>query len=381
VISDHNATVDDVNMAGTFFWNEFPATSTDSYDFFTRSPMGDTHGEVLWSPVFTEEGQFIAIGQRSIYIWDEFPTENTVNSPTLTVGNFRAGDSSGVAWDGEHLLASLDNDNLLVIYDSVPTSTTTEPGLTLGVTQYWITNPVPVTDGERLYVTSDFDHTLAVWNSVPDDLSTPPDEVKVLSYSCWDTFLWEEELYCGGGPNVSIWGSELLFQGSIGDVALKSIKGIAIDENYFYLADNEANAVYVWEGIPTDDQEPIFTLEVERPGRLSTNGEYLAVVDGGPGGAIQLFATEDFTSGSAPEPVVNLRGSSELLINLPNDVLLTDDRLIIASTVSNAVLIWDDVEEAIAGETPSQTWGATERDEAPSHDEGKLFLARGVGIL
>lgn len=371
VISDHNATVDGVNNPGTFFWNEFPTQSTDSYDFFTRSPSSDMFGEVLWSPVFTDQGQFVAVGQQHFFIWDEFPTEETVNAPDLTVGRFRAGDSSGLAWDGEHLLVSLDNDNLLAIYEGIPTATTDEPDFILGVPQYWITNPVPITDGEKFYVTSDFDRTLSTWNEIPSDLSSPPDEVQYLEYPCWDTFFWEEELYCVGGSNVSKWGSELIFRNAIGGVELENLKGIAIDDRYFYLSDNSANKVYVWEGIPSEDQVPLLSLDVEMPNRISANGEYLAVVSGTAGGGVYLYSIKDFSDAS-PEPYI-LKDSSEVFINLPNDVLLEGDGLFVASTVANTILFWEDIQDVLEGEFPTQTWGATQRGEAPSHATGKLF--------
>lgn len=374
VVSDHNAKVADnangANGPGTFFWNEFPTHSNEAYDFFTSSPQDGPYGEVLWSPVFTETGQFIALGQQSITIWDSFPTEESVRHPTTTVGNFRAGDSSGLAWTGEQLLVSLNNDNHLVIYEGIP-NVNSEPIVELGVDPYWITNPVPVTDGEKLYVTSDFDHTLATWNTLPTDPFELPDEVERVAYPGWDNALWEGELYLAGGPNVSKWGTELLFQNKIGNAALQDLKGITMDREYFYLADKHSNAVFVWKGLPSVDENPFLVLEVPQPQRISSDGQYLAVVSLMPGGAIYIYKIADFASKNVPQVTIIRDRSPEIVMNLPSDVLVKDEKLFVANTVANSVLIWNHIEDALSGSAPDDTWGYS--GSKPGNHEGELF--------
>lgn len=386
VVSDHNAKVaekvkvadnaSDVDNAdvtdgpGTFFWNEFPTHSDEAYDFFTSSPQGGPHGEVLWSPVFTETGQFITLGQDSIYVWDSFPTEETVRHPTTTIGTFRAGDSSGLAWTGKQLLASLDNDNHVVIYEGVPKKNDM-PIVTLGVDPYWITNPVPVIDGEKLYVTSDFDHTLATWNTLPTDPFEPPDELEKLPYPGWDNVLWEGDLYLAGGPNVSKWGTELLFQNKIGNVQFQDLKGIAMDDEYFYLAENRANAVFVWKGLPSPDEDPFLVLDITQPQRISSDGQYLAVVSLTPGGAIYVYKIADFSSKNLPQATIIRERTSDIIMNLPSDVLVKDGKLFVANTVANSVLIWNRIEDALKGSAPDSTWGYS--SSKPGNNEGELF--------
>ncbi len=64
---------------------------------------------------------------------------------------------------------------------------------------------------------------------------------------------------------------------------------------------------------------------------------------------------------------------SGYLINLPNDVLMADDHLFVASTVANTILSWEHVEDGIAGHPPDKILGASKMDTPPGHGNGLLF--------
>ena len=91
----------------------------------------------------------------------------------------------------------------------------------------------------------------------------------------------------------------MLSADSIGSVQFQDLKGVAIDDRYFYLADHEANKVYVWEGIPSENSEPAFTLEVDGPWRLSSDGNHLAVT-AIFSHSVLVYRVEGLTSDSEP---------------------------------------------------------------------------------
>ena len=83
-------------------------------------------------------------------------------------------------------------------------------------------------------------------------------------------YLWKRPPLNGEMPDVT-------FTETIGNVRLSEVRGVAMDHKYFYLSDTQAKKIYIWEGIPARDSDPKFALSVERPGRLSSDGEYLVV--------------------------------------------------------------------------------------------------------
>ena len=134
-----------------------------------------------------------------------------------------------------------------------------------------------------------------------------------------------------------------------------------MDDRYFYLADQEADAVYVWAGIPSSDDAPLFTLSVDQPGRLSSDGEFLAVTTTF-GHAILVYRVDDLPAG-APASVGG-RGR----LNLPESGAIAGGALFVADTGNSRVLVWHDVaaalEQAAAGRfEPDAVLGQPDRVE------------------
>ncbi|MDP2631258.1 MAG: hypothetical protein Q8P30_00640 [Candidatus Uhrbacteria bacterium] len=393
MIGDHNA-VPNNNDRGNFFWNEFPTKDNQMYDFFMVAPYTDAdsanhphYGEVLWNPRFTDDGKFVALGMTSIFVWDNFPTDG-YDSPDYIIGGdyatekelepyrFNAGDSSGIAIANGKIYVSLNNENKIVVYNNIPTTTNTIPDFSIGSTDiytntlaenYFITNPVPSSDGTSLFVISDFDRKLYVWKQIPDESGANPDLVFKLPAPAWDSDIYNGKFIAAGTNTVYIWDEmptkpiqpSIILQSPIGGVNFSQIQGVTMDDKYFYIADRDSNALYVFDGIPTKDDSPIYEFNIESPGRLHSDGEYLTVTSGAPGGNVLIYLVNNVTA----EPL-SLKGI--VPINQPMSASVIDGSLFVADTVNNRVMIWNDVRDVFNKKQPNVILGAEEQNTVPT---------------
>ena len=108
--------------------------------------------------------------------------------------------------------------------------------------------------------------------------------------------------------------------------------------------------------MPSATSRPFAELEVPQPGRISSDGRYLAVTTGAPGGGVFLFEVARLgTSGASPIAV-----GLGLRMNLPQGVTLAGNALFVADTNGNRVLTWQDATDAAAGRPPTAVLGATD---------------------
>jgi hypothetical protein len=164
---------------------------------------------------------------------------------------------------------------------------------------------------------------------------------------------------------VAIWTAppdgrqpDVLLRGEIGGVALGELRGVAFDGTNFFLASYDQHRVWAWRGLPTGDTRPFAEIEVQQPGRLSSDGRYLAVTTGVPGGGVFLYEIERLgTAASTRIPV-----GQGLRMNLPQGVTLASGGLFVADTNANRVLAWRDVADAAAGRPPTAVLGASDLD-------------------
>lgn len=390
VIGDHNAFG---TQPGNFFWRTFPDEDNQEYDFFMKNaPGGDMQmGEIMWGPTFTPDGKFIVVSDK-LHIWDGFP-EDENDAPYLSVGGSgvggydfgasQSGDGSSIAYAGGKLYISLCNGNKIVGFNDIPTVADQLPDFAIGApdiytntleTEFIMSNPVPATGGNSLFVSSDFDRKLYVWTSIPDESGAKPNYVYSLPQAPWDNALCGSTLALAGKHSVYIW-SELplngeepdrVFNRNIGSVFFGELMGVAVDNRYFYLSDKQNDKIYIWEGIPEENSEPAFIIDSERPARLSSNGQYLAVAatERGPGGSVVLYKISDIGSG---QPAAVLNG----MFNLPQGVLAYEEHLFVGDTGFNAVHIWTDINDAISGKDADIFLG--EKGRTPKIGTGKLF--------
>jgi len=403
VIGDHNAFGD---SSGNFFWRSFPTRDDEPYDFFIAEaipiappPPGGGVGphtsvsfskgseedtapislplvvpppsEVFWGLTFSPDGKFLVLAGSQLYIWNSFP-EDENDAPDLVVGergpegqgyHFEDGDGSGLAIVGDKLYLSLSNGNKIVSFNTLPARSDELPDFAVGSpdinintleTNFIISNPVPVSDGKSLFISSDFDRKLYIWRNLPDESGTKPDVVYTLPEAPWDNALFGQTLVLAGKRTVYVWEKlplagempDLTFNNRIGNVNFQDLRGVALDDKYFYLADGEANKIYVWEGIPTQNSNPKFSLTTDGSYRLSSDGKYLVVAAtlSGPGGSIKIYPLKGLSSNSQP---MIIGGPGKF--NLPQGAIVSHGHLFVGDTGFNRVLIWNKIEDALAG--------------------------------
>ncbi|MBU2562564.1 MAG: hypothetical protein KKF68_02805 [Nanoarchaeota archaeon] len=383
VIGDHNAFR---SSQGNFFWETFPTQDNQQYDFFMPNAQNEREGgEIMWGPTFTEDGKFVIVSDK-LYIWDGFPEDETdeadfsIGSDTYDFGGIESGDGSSIVYTNGKLYISLCNGNKVVGYNTFPT-VSKKPDFSIGSpdiytntleTEFIISNPVPATNGNSLFVSSDFDRKLYVWKSLPDESGANPDFVYTLTDAPWDNVIHNNILTLAGKKTLFIWNNlplngelpDVIFRDKIGNVEFQDLQGVAMDDKYFYLTDNLANKIYVWEGIPNENSNPIFSLDAEGPSRISSDGKYLVVNSVfGQGGSILIYRINEF-----PNAKQNVLTG---MFNLPQGVLVYDRHLFVGDTGFNTVHIWTDIEDAILGEQADIFLG--EKGRTPSTKEGKLF--------
>lgn len=383
MIGDHNAKPNS-NNPGNFFWKTFP-TSDSKYDFFLAagSQQNDQIGDIFWGGVFASDGRFMTIGQ-SIYIWNKFPV--TSNRPDLAIGaqgpgangfNFDAGDGSGIALAGNRLYVSTSNGNRVVVFNSLPSAQTTQPDFAIGApdlstntleTNFIMSNPVPATDGKSLFVSSDFDRKLYVYKNLPDQSNAHPDYV--YPYGGWDNALYGSTFAEADTGSVYIWKSlptngqkpDETLSGGVGNITFHAVKGVAMDSKYFYLSDTTLGKVYVFDGVPTATSNPKFTLSVNDPIRLDSDGNYLLVMttEDNVNGHAELFKVSDLKDNA--KPIWTLK-ENQVSTNLPQGGTVADGHLFIDDTSNNRVLAWTKIADAIAGAKPDVILGKSSLDD------------------
>jgi len=368
IVGDHNPKINDspVSYSVSFVWKTFPSRDNQPYDFYLKDPVDPAswlRGDI------TLDGKLILFGTR-LHIWNSFPT-GPEDKPDLTLEfNCRWGDGSRVIYAGGRLYLVEYNGNKVLVFNKIPDSPLDKPDFAIGAsdiytntleTNFFITNPVPISDGESLFVLSDFDRKLYVWRSLPDESGAWPDIVyKFGIYQPWDGAIYKDKLVIAGEATVLIWDAiprngELpnrKFVGGIGNVKFKRLRGVALDDKYFYLADEEAGKIYVWNGIPeSSSTDPLFSVDVEHVRRITSDGKYLAVTRGS---LICLFEVDKLGPNSKGIPVEGAR------VNLAEHALVAKGHLFVADTCNSRVLAWRNISDAIAGKPPDVVLGQEE---------------------
>jgi len=96
------------------------------------------------------------------------------------------------------------------------------------------------------------------------------------------------------------------------------------------------------------------TLDVPTPGRVSSDGTWLAVTPRSNPPVVRLYRVADLATTAAYSSV-----GSQQMFNLPEDAQVSRGSLFVASTPNNVVHVWRDAATAAAGQPAEVILGAT----------------------
>lgn len=356
-VGDHNAKV--TGNPGTFFWNSYPTAANQPYDFYR-----DEWIKGVKSP----DGKLVAGGLSSIYIWDSMPTAaghapNLVLKPPM----YKNGDGVDVLWADDRLFVNNYNGNDVLVFNGLPTTPGQLPDFALGAPTisaqtldsiHYIQNPVLASDGTRLIVTSDFDRTINIWNSIPTQSGQKPDQqIKVApTVEVWANALHGSTFVIAGRKSVSVWtdASQISatpsyqFANNIGTATFTDLRGVALDAQFFYLADNNGK-IYGWKGIPASPAtNPDFVIDNPgvQYGFLHSNGEYLCATKPEPPQAVYLYRVADLAVGNT-SPFKTIGSGTTFQMNQPSQaVVFGQSSLAISCRGGHSVYLWENLADA-----------------------------------
>jgi hypothetical protein len=366
-------------MAGgpaTMVWKSWPDRPDQAPDFVWPG---------WYKGTATPEGGLILAGIQSVSLWEGFPGDaGTAPTIRLAPSGYRNGDGPDAVIAAGRLYVCNYNGSNILVWNSLPGQPDTPPGFAVGsdgvsedvwAKRFQIQNPIVATDGTSLFASSDFDRKLFVWKRLPDESGAKPDLVYHLPEGPWDNAVHGSCLVLGGRQTVYVWKSlpldgqmpDAVLRRRIGSVELREITGVALDDQHLYVADRQAHRVYVWQGIPDPDDEPVHILEAQNPGRLSSDGTWLVIAPF-DGQDIVLHSVDDLAGRK-----VWLSGRGRF--NLPGKAIVAAGRFFVANTSHHRVDVWEDVNAALRGAPPDAHLGASgPMDHAPGIGQEGLFM-------
>lgn len=383
-VGDHNATV--TGFPGTFFWNTYPNTSNQPYDFYRDEWIKGCR---------LPSGKLVASGLMNIYTWNSVPTAANQNPDLVaTPAFYKNGDGVDVVEINGKIYVNNYNGNNVLVYDQPPENGV-NPLFALGVADYnhntldsigYVQNPVIAIHGERLILSSDFDRRLYIYNNLPTQSGVLPDTIVNLQpYNCapWDNVCFNDQFIVAGGNRVLVWNNanaltlppNQIFNGNIGTALLTDIKGVAMDSMFFYLADR-SGMIYIWQGIPANSSvNPLHTFNVgtgagSMTNRLSSDGTYFCIARQSPATVFVHRIADIATGNLSPWKTINTMG----LLNLPAEAIAFNGALAIANNSFNNVLLWQDINDA--GNTGNViTLGQADwQQHQPAIGQNRLFM-------
>jgi hypothetical protein len=391
----------------TFFWSSVPRSDSEKYDFFMQKPSWfaglPNHRSALLRGAFGPQGRFLALSEEGLlYGWSALPS-HPEEAPDLFAGldglKFQAGDTSGLVYVGETLYLSLMNGNRILGFQDLEAVRRQEADFVIGSKspdtsprdeRFILVNPNPVSDGRHLFVTSDFDQKMFVYRTLPGQTAARPDVVYRFPEGPWDTDLRDGRLVAAGGDGLWLWrrpplNGELpdrVYRGRIGTVRFRDAKGVALDrQGRLYLADEQAGRIWVFASSePGFFEAPVATLEVRHPRRLSVSDEHLAVVvqsgyELGNLPRVQVFGLQDLKTQGPTMGIRTLTNKArEHVLQNPQDVCLAGQRIFLANTFGHNVMIWNDLQQALAGQPADLILGQEEPMASPLASRNRLVM-------
>lgn len=421
IVSDHNAKLPPdkepppgqipkqggglVQDSATFFWNNWPTVSDTPYDFWKP---GWLQGDM------TTDGKLLLIGTAgpfdTLQIWNSFPNDKEDRPDigdhedrSVKPIQFDTGDGVGIRVIDGKVYMALYNGNKIAVYNSIPKSADQEPDFVIGAKDFktntlkenfLITNSQVATDGKSLFAVSGFDRKLYVWKNLPDETGAKPDFVydffgargninfQASSIAIYKNTLAIVGRAAGEVQTVYIWDKLPLngelptrqFKGSINQINLQKVTGVAIDEKYFYLSDEAAGKVYVWEGLPDSSSEPKITLTIKEPAAISSDGRNLLVNTMGLQAGVHLYSVNNLSQNATPQRGIGMVASS-------GSAYIFQGHLFTTLTDISQVRVWKNAEDAMSGKNADLVLGEDNFDDKKAEiGRNKLFWPNSVAF-
>ena len=248
---------------------------------------------------------------------------------------------------------------------------------------YRYQNCMVSSDGKHLVASSDCGtgSVLMLWKNIPDESEAKPDVVYEFTFrdTLNDTAIYNNGtttmLITGGRDSIIIWNDinkvldggtpDIYYRGKVGSVSVREIQSFAYDGTYFYLSDQ--NGIYIFQGIPAANQQPVSTLNYggnKIDVTTCDNGTtYLAIASEQP----TIYTREEalkngskFVIKGAVREVVdglvgNQKGGTRIYRKIDNctfngigSVIVTKEgKVVVADTGFGRVLMWDSITEAV----------------------------------
>ena len=379
-LSDHN--FGERSRPATMVWSSFPTSAAEPPDWRWDEWVKGS---------FTTDGKLIVGGIQSVYLWNKAPRDASTDADvSLHPATYRNGDGPDAVVANGRLYVCTYNGNHILGWNALPTRDNQPADFAVGsdrtdqdtwAEHHFIQNPAVATDGKSLFVSSDFDRKLFVWRSLPDESAARPNWVYHLPDGPWDSAASGTTLALAGRDTVFIWRKlplngelpDLTLRARIGSVELRELTGVAMDARHFYLADRQADRIYVWDGIPDADSDPKLTLDISSPGRLNSDGNHLCAAPF-EGQEVRVWSVKKLAADSRP-----FRIGGAGVFNLPGDALAADGKFFVADRSNHRVQVWDRVEDALAGLPANASLGAAdEMDRSAGLVRNKLFMPGSV---
>lgn len=239
---------------------------------------------------------------------------------------------------------------------------------------YRYQNCMVSSDGKHLVASSDCGtgSVLMLWKNIPGESEAKPDVVYQfkLRDTLNDTAVYNNGtttmLITGGRDSIIIWNDinkaldggtpDIYYREKVGSVSVREIQSFAYDGTYFYLSDQ--NGIYIFQGIPAANQQPVSTLNYggnKIDVTTCDNGTtYLAIASEQP----TIYTREEALNngskyvikGAVREYTADFAGTKmcSCSFNGIGSVIVTKEgKVIVADTGFGRVLIWNSITDAV----------------------------------
>jgi hypothetical protein len=370
---DENGKTECKNGSNSHIWASWPTKNNQPPDACLAGWVG---GTIVGDSLIA-----IAQGGEELKWWTKLPktTKEAENFIPVSPGSghtWLGGDGNDAIFvDGKLFIVEY-NGGRVSVFNQLPEGPEEKPDWALGIEtpednpyyENWIIqNGMPASNGEKLFIASDFDRSLSVWNEIPGESGAIPDLFyRRFENAPWDISVYENTVFLAGQKGIYGWenfdGSgalpEIEIDRSIGSLSLNDLRGVTYNGKYFALSSEKDNKVWIWEGIPDENQEPSYILDVpEGPGRLDSNDEWL-VISGYPADkfSVKVIKFSDLPSNT----LKNIPNSN----SFPQSAVITDIGFFVSQQSKHQVLGWDSIESALAGNPPKNIIGSGKKTKA-----------------